>query len=179
MSASISSKRYAQAVFQIARDRNELDKWQSDLKEIAEIMQNPEFTIILRNPKVPFQLKADLMQGSLGKINQLALNLAYLLVFKNKSDLADQIVDEYERELDDYHGIKRAEVISAIRLDDGDRIKLNQRLENILESKVKINFSIDPEILGGFIAKVDGKLIDGSVRNQLEILRQDMAGTIK
>jgi F-type H+-transporting ATPase subunit delta len=179
MSTSISSKRYAQAVFQIARDRNELDKWKSDLKRIAEIMHNQEFTNVVRNPKVPFQFKADLTQKSLGKTSQLALNFAYLLIFKNKSNLAGQIVDDYEQELDNYYGIKRAEAVSAIPLNDIDKAKLNKRLENILESKVKIDFSVDPEILGGFIAKVDGKIIDGSIRNQLEILKQNMAGIIK
>ena len=49
MSVSISSKRYAQAVFQIAKDRNELDKWKSNLSQIALLTQNPEFAAVIQN----------------------------------------------------------------------------------------------------------------------------------
>ena len=80
MSASVSSKRYALAIFQIAKDRNELDEWQINLGKIADLMQNPDFTAAVENPKLPFELKAKLTREVLGKINPLALNLAYLLI---------------------------------------------------------------------------------------------------
>ena len=125
------AKRYAQAAFEIAQEKNELEKWQSDLRKIAELIQDAEFTDLVENPKLAFELKAKLLEEKLGKINPLALNLAYLLVIKGRLKSTGQIADEYERLLDDYHGIRHAEVTTAVPLDDADKKKLSQRLEAI------------------------------------------------
>ena len=139
-------------------------------------MQNPEYAAVIQNPKIPFDLKEKMTAENLKGIDPLALNLAYLLILKNKTDIADQIAEEYERELDEYHGIKRAEVISAIPLTDDNKKSLGQRLETIIGKKLSIKFNVDPEIVGGFIAKIDGKLIDSSIRNKLDLLKDSMSG---
>ena len=139
-------------------------------------MENKEFAEIIENPKVPFDLKAKLAEENLKGIDPLALNLVFLLIHKNKIELADQITEEYEREVDEYNGIKRADVVSAIPVDDAYKKRLGQQLEEIIGSKLNIKFEVDPEILGGFVAKIDGKLIDGSIRNRLEILKKNISG---
>ena len=179
MSTTTSSKRYAQAVFQIARDRNNLDEWQLDLKKIADLIQNPEFVSVIENPKVTFELKTKLVRDMLGKINSLALNLAYLLITKNKFKNAGQIAEEFDHLLNEYRGISNAEITTAVPIDNPDRKRLTQRLETILGSKVAADFKVDPAILGGIIARVDGSLIDGSIRRKLEMLKKSMVGIRK
>lgn len=179
MSITTSSKRYAQAVFQIARDRNNLDEWQLDLKKITDLMQNPEFVSVIENPKVPFELKAKLTREILGKINSLALNLSYLLIVKNKFRNAGQIAEEFDHLLNECRGVRNAEVITAISVDNSDRKNLTQRLETILGSRIAADFKVDPAILGGIIARVNGNLIDGSVRTKLEMLKKSMIGIRK
>jgi len=177
MSASVSSKRYAQAIFQIARDRNELDEWQTNLGKIADLMQNPEFAAVVENPKLPFELKAKITQEGLGKINPLALNLAYILILKNKFKNSGQIAEEYGQLLDEFRGIMRAEITTAIPLSDSDKKNLGKRLENIMDSKLHLEFGVDPDILGGIIARIKGSLIDGSIRSKLETMKRSLAGT--
>jgi F-type H+-transporting ATPase subunit delta len=179
MSITTSSKRYAQAVFQIARDRNNLDVWQTDLNKITELMQNSDFLSVIENPKISFELKAKLIRELLGKVNPLALNFSYLLIVKNKFKNASQIAEEFEHLLNEYRGIRNAEIITAIAIDNSDRNNLTKRLETMLGSKIAVDFKVDPAILGGFIAKVDGNLIDGSIRNKLEMLKKNMAGIKK
>ena len=176
MSITTSSKRYAQAVFQIARDKNNLDEWQLNLKKIADSMQNSEFVSVIENPKVPFELKAQLTREKLGKINSLALNLTYLLILKNKLKIAGQIAEEFDHLLNEDRGIRNAEVITAVSIDNSDRENLTQRLETIIGSKIAADFKVDPAILGGIIARVDGSLIDGSIRHKLEMLKKSMIG---
>ena len=179
MSVATSSKRYAQAVFQIAKDRNSLGEWQRDLKRIAHLMQYSDFVSLVENPKLPFETKAKLTKELLGKINPLALNLTYLLIVKNKFKNAEQISKEFTYLLNEYQGVKNAEVITAIPIDSSDKKKLTQRLENIIGSKLSSEFKVDPAILGGIIAKFDGSLIDGSVRNKLEMLKKSLTGVKK
>jgi F-type H+-transporting ATPase subunit delta len=177
MSTTISSKRYAQAVFDIAQESNEIDTWQAHLKRIAELMSEPEYIAIAENPALPFDLKAEYTKEKIGKSSPLALNLAYLLITKNKCKIAAQIAEYYDRLTDEYHKIKRAEVTTAIPLDDKAKSDLERQLETITGSKTTTQFQTDPDIIGGVIARVDGRLIDGSIRSKLDILRRNLVGT--
>jgi F-type H+-transporting ATPase subunit delta len=179
MAVTTSVKRYAQAVFEIALEGNKLKAWQSELKKIARLTEDTEFMALVENPKLTPELKAKLAQERLGKINRLALNLAYLLIFKGKLKSAGQIVDEYEHLLDDHQGIRHAKVITAVPLDDTDKEKLRQHLETIVEKKVSLSLQVDPNILGGFVARIDDHLIDGSIRNKLDELKKSLAETKK
>jgi len=174
MPATVSSKRYAQAAFQIAQENNTLEEWRPDLRRIAELAQDSEIASLLENPKLPFELKMKLAQERLDKISPLALNFAYLLIAKSRLKSAGQVADEYERFLDDYYGIGRAEVTTAIPLERADRERLNQRLEIVVGKKVSVRLQVDPNILGGFIARIDDSLIDCSVRNRLRNLRRSL-----
>ena len=179
MLITTSIKRYAQAVFEIALESNKLKEWQSNLGKIAQLVRDAEFTALVENPKLPFELKAKLVQERLGKINPMALNLIYLLMAKGKIKNARQLADEYERLLNDHYGIKSAEVTTAIAIDDTERERLSHHIETIIGNKISIKTQIDPDILGGFIARIDDSLIDGSIRNKLEMLKKSLAETRK
>jgi F-type H+-transporting ATPase subunit delta len=179
MPVTTSVKRYAQAVFEIALESNKLEEWQSNLGKIAQLVQDTEFMALVENPKLPFELKAKLVQERLGKINPMALNLVYLLIAKGKLKNAGQIADEYERLLNDHYGIKSAEVTTAVALDDTEKERLGHYLEAIVGRKIRINTQIDPDILGGFIARIDDSLIDGSIHNKLEMLKKSLVETRK
>jgi F-type H+-transporting ATPase subunit delta len=179
LSITTSSKRYAQAVFQIAEANNTMDEWRTDLKKIADLMQNPEFASAIDNPKLPFKLKARLIEETLGKVRPLALNFAYLLVVKGKFKNTGQIAEEFDHLLNEHHGVKHAEVITSVPMGDVDKKNLIQRLEIMIGSKIEAEFKVVPSILGGMIARVNGSLIDGSVLNKLEMLKKSMVGTSK
>jgi F-type H+-transporting ATPase subunit delta len=169
------ARRYSQAVFNIALERNELDRWQSDLKKIATLGEDAKFVALLENPKVRFEDKAKLLSGWLGDINPLALNLVYLLVSKGRLGMVGDIADEYQRLLDSYRGIEQAEVTTAIPLDDEDKRKLEERLEAVVGKKVVLKLSVDPGVLGGVVARIGGKLLDGSTRSKLMALKKALA----
>jgi len=175
MPITTSVKRYAQAVFEIALESKKLKEWQSNLGKIAQLARNTEFTTLVENPKITFELKAKLVREILGKINPMALNLVYLLIAKGKLKDAGKLADEYERLLNDHYGIKSAEVTTAIALDRTEREKLSHHLETIVGKKVSIKIQVNPDILGGFIARIDDSLIDGSIRNKLEMLKKGLA----
>ena len=102
--------RYAQAAFDIAREKNELDRWQSDLNKIAALAGDAKIMAVLESPKIHFEDKAKLLAKGLGDINPLALNLVYLLVSRGRVGMVADIADEYQRLLDSYRGIEQAEV---------------------------------------------------------------------
>jgi len=171
-----SARRYAQAVFEIALETKKLAEWQSDLQQIASIASSAEFMAWLESPKVRLEDKAKLLSERLKGVSRLALNLVLLLVTKGRLHILADIADEYQRLVDDYHGIERGEVVTAIPLDEGEKLNLAERLSAVVGKKVMLESEVDPGLLGGFVARVGGKLLDGSTRSRLEALKREMAG---
>jgi F-type H+-transporting ATPase subunit delta len=176
MARVTSGKRYAQAAFRLALEKGELDSWQASLRKIADITTDEKLVALLENPKLPFEAKKALLSELLGKINPLALNLAYLLVHKDKLGIAGDISQQYDRLLDTHHGVEHVEVISALPLDNEERKRISSRFEEITGHKVIIDARVDPSIVGGIKARIGDTLIDGSVKSKLGALRKSLAG---
>ena len=175
MARKAYARRYAQAVFQIALARQELDRWQSDLSKIARLAEDAVLKTLLENPRLHFDDKAKLLAEQLGDINPVALNLVYLLVTRDRFNLVGEVAEEYQRLLDSHHGIEPAEVITAAPLDDELKSRLAKHLEAIIGKKVAVKHEVDSGLLGGVVARVGGKLLDGSTRSRLEALKQELS----
>jgi F-type H+-transporting ATPase subunit delta len=170
------AKRYSQAIFEIALETGELDKWQSDLPKIVSIIGEATFEAFLKSPKVHFDGKARLLSEQLKGISPLALNLVLLLITKGRLSMLSDIVDEYQRLLDSYRGIESAEVITAIPLDERDELKLAEHLSAIVGKKVVLKPEVDPALIGGFVARVGSRLLDGSTHGKLMALKKELVG---
>ncbi len=175
MARRIYARRYSQAVFEIALERKELDKWQSDLKKIAGLSEDTAFITLLENPKVRFEDKAKLIAKRLGDVSPLALNLVYLLVTRGRLNIAGDIADEYQRLLDSHRGIEQAEVITAVPLNDKDKKRLGEHLEAMVGKKVVLKSRVDSSLIGGMVARIGGKLLDGSTHSKLLALGNELA----
>jgi F-type H+-transporting ATPase subunit delta len=171
-----SGKRYAQAAFELALERDELDGWQTGLKQIAGIAQDEKLVALLENPKLPFAAKENLLRECLGEINPLALNLVYLLVSRGRLGLAGSISQEYDKLVDTHRGIEHAEVITTLPLGDKDKELISGRLGEMVGHEVVIDVQVDSSIIGGFKAKIGDMLVDGSIRHRLESLRKSLVG---
>ena len=176
MARKAYARRYAQAVFEIALEKKELERWQSDLKKIVSVVSDASFLAALESPKLKLDDKTRLLSVQLGDINPLALNLVRLLITKAGIGMIGSIADEYQRLLDSYHGIEPAEVITAIPLDDKDIKKLTENLGALVGKKVVLKSTVDSGVIGGIVARVGGKLLDGSTRSKLAALKKELVG---
>jgi F-type H+-transporting ATPase subunit delta len=179
MISTISARRYAQAIFQIAQAKNNLDEWKKELRKLADLIKDREVADLIDHPKVPFNLKAELVKQKLNTSNELVLNLCSLLILKGRLKNADQIADEYDGLLDEQKGIKHAVVTTAIPVDDSEKTRISGQLEKITGKKVSVKLQVNPTILGGMVARIEDTLIDGSVRNRLDLLRRDLVEATK
>lgn len=172
MATGGSARRYAQAVFQIALEKNEVDKWRSELATIAAALGDAQLKSFLENPKIDFQKKSDLAAKCLPGLSQLALNLCYLLVAKQALRLTDSVAAEFNRMADAHEGLAHATVTTAVPLDDADRESLSKHLAVLTGKRVTIDTEVNPSIIGGFLARIGDKLLDGSTRARLEALKK-------
>jgi F-type H+-transporting ATPase subunit delta len=173
MPRKFNARRYAQAVFEIALEKNELEQWQSDLQKIVAAVGDETFLAVLESPKIKFEEKSRLL-SKIGGIGPLALNLVMMLVARGGVHMIPEIAVEYGHMLDEYHGIQTAAIVTAVPLDSKDKEKLAANLGAMVGKKVVLEPAIDPDIIGGIVARVGGKLLDGSTRSKLLALKKEL-----
>jgi len=170
----LSAKPYAQALFDTAMEKKQLDRCHSELQKVARLSRDKDKVAFLEDPEVRFGDKVKLLSKELGDTNHLVLNLVYRLLTKRRLSMLPDIADEYQHLLDNYHATVRAEVTTAIPLDDEDELRLSQRLSDMIGKKVILEPIVDPSIIGGIVVRVDGKVLDGSIRSKLAALKREL-----
>ncbi len=176
MARKAYGRRYAQAVFEIALEKKELERWQADLQKIVGALADATFLAAMESPKIKIDKKSELLTRRLGDISPLALNLVLMLITRGGVGMIGEIAAEYQRMMDAYRGIQTADVVTAVPLDDKDKEKLADNIGTLVGTKVVLKSEVDPEILGGVIARVGGKLLDGSTRSKLTALKRELVG---
>ena len=175
MPRKFNARRYAQAVFEIALGEKELERWQSDLQKIVGAVGDEQFLAVLESPKIRFEEKSRLLSQLRG-VGPLVLNLVRLLVARGGVHMLPEIAAEYYHLVEDYRGIQTAAVVTAVPLDKKDKEKLAEELGAMVGKRVQLESSVDPAIIGGIIARIGGRLLDGSTRSKLIALKKDLTG---
>lgn len=174
MATTAAARRYAQAVFDIALERNELEKWGKELAEIAAVLADSGVHAVLESPRVPFAKKQELLQKALPGLSLLGLNLAYLLAKAGRMGIAQDLYERYATLVDDHLGVVHAQVTSVLPLGDGEKTQISAWLGEMSGKKVVFEGKADSRILGGLIVRMGDRVIDASVRSKLERLKRNL-----
>ena len=169
------ARRYAEAIFDIARRQNTIDRTFDDVREIARLFAHRKLAYLLREPKVPAQRKETAIRQALtSRVLPTSLNLALLVVQRELVEIMPNIASELERLVLDYKNQAKAEVTTARPMDDAQLAEVKQALERRTGKTILISTKVQPDILGGVVARVGDQVIDGSIRTRLSMLRQQL-----
>ena len=174
-----AAARYAQAAFEVARDRGELDVWERDLRSLAEALAVPGALAFAGSGQAPPEAKEEFLRRALGQPAPLVWNLVRLLSSKARLELLPQIAERFQELLDEERGIAHAQVVTAVPMSDTERQALARRLSEMTGKQVQVQAFVEPEILGGLIARIGDRLIDGSARTRLLALKRKLAGATR
>ena len=173
------ARRYAAAIFDIARKQNTLDRTLEDVQQIAKLFSNRKVSFLMREPKVPAQRKEKALRDAIqGRALPTSLNLALLLVQRDLVEYAPNIAAEFEQMLRNYRNEAVAEVTTATQIDATQTRTIQQALEERTGKTIIVHPHVDPAILGGVIARVGDQLIDGSIRYRLSVLEQQLLTSV-
>src|SRR5712691_6380299 len=169
------ARRYAGAIFEIGRKQNALDRTLEDVKGIAQVLTHRKLAYLLREPKVPAKRKETAIREAMAnKLLPTSLNLALLVVQRELVDIMPNIANELEQLVLNYKNEAIADVRTATRIDDAQLTQIKQALEKRTGKTIITHARVQPDILGGIIARVGDQVIDGSVRSRLAALRQQL-----
>ena len=173
-SAYAQAMRYGQAVFETAAQNQNFNTWRDNLETLVRMVQDKDVLFFLENPRVPITRKREILEPKLKGVNPMAVNLLYLLVERGGLSMVPDIFTDYQRRLDDLHGVAHARVTAAIPLSETETAVIKQKLGNMFGKQIDITTQVDPLLLGGIVAKVGDKVIDGSVSRRLENLKREI-----
>ncbi|HLX56063.1 MAG TPA: ATP synthase F1 subunit delta [Ktedonobacteraceae bacterium] len=168
-------RRYAEAIFDIARKQNSIDRTLEDIQGIASLFSKRTLAYLLNEPKIPAKRKEAVIRQELGpKVLPTSLNLALLVVQRQLVEAMPNIARELAQLVLDYKNQAIAEVTTAAPMDEQQLNSVKQALEHNTGKTILMRTKVQPEILGGVVARVGDQVIDGSIRHRLAAMKQQL-----
>ena len=169
------ARRYAGAMFGLAIKQKSLDRTREDMQKIGSLFAIRKLAYLLREPKIPAKRKETALRQALEKnVLPTSLNLALLVVQRELVDIMPNIAREFEQLVLDYKNEAIAQVTTAAQMDEAQGSIVKQALEQKTGKQIIMNTRVNPSILGGVVARVGDQIIDGSVRQRLTVLQQQL-----
>lgn len=174
--AKLISKRYAVALFELAKETDKIDLFNSQIEVMYNsIKADKEFLAVLNHPRISGGEKFNLFQNIYkDNISEEILGLISIVVKKNRETEILEILETFLGLVRDYKGITTAYIYSAIPLSDEQLSKIKQNLSKNLNKEIIIEAYVKPELIGGLLINVDGKVIDNSIKKSLEDIRKSL-----
>jgi len=175
---SAAARRYARALFSIAQDASAVEAIRGELARMAELFEG-ELALhhALFRPLHPVAERRAVLRAvgeRLGLSTTVRNFLAYLIDQRRLMDF-DAIHAEFGQLADAAAGLVKARVTAAAPLDDVQRERLRQALTARTGRRVELDLAVDPNLIGGAVAVVGNVVFDGSLRTQLEQLRDTLS----
>jgi F-type H+-transporting ATPase subunit delta len=172
---------YASSLAALAKAESNLDMVDQDLRLIKEaLVGHMGLRKSLSDPTLTPAHKQAVVEEVFGsKVSPTALNFLQLLVGMGRIDILPDAADAFARLLQSEENKVVAEVTTAIPLEGAFADRLAARLSELTGQEVTIRSRVDADIIGGIVVRIDGKLLDGSVRHQLGRMRDQMLMDIR
>jgi F-type H+-transporting ATPase subunit delta len=178
MNESKISVRYSRALFQIAVEKKLLDKVSGDMLFISEVCRINEVKEVLNSPIIVPSKKKKIFHSFLERnIENVTLELVDLLIKNGRESFLPAVARVFRDETLKYKGITETYLTTAVPVNDKIRKDISEMISSVFKTKVELKETIDKEIIGGFILKVNDNFIDGSIRNKLRKIRKDLSVT--
>lgn len=170
------SHEYGGALFLLASNEGITEPVLKSLNDAAEVLrENPSYIDFLRAPNIPLGERISAVSRAFdGKIHEYVSSFIKLLTEKGHIRDFFACINEYESLYDAYLGISRAKVTSAVKLSGEQKQALQKRLEALSGHKVVMDCKVQKELLGGVVVRMDGKILDGSLKARIEEIREEL-----
>jgi len=174
MSTPRVARRYAAALMATAETPKQLAAIGEDLDRIEEVLKGSrELLLLLHSPVVSPRKKTAVLEAIFGtRLSTVTSTFLRLLVAKGREDQLPEIIVQFRTLRDRQEGTIPAEVVSAVDLTGAQQEQLLRELEAFTKKQVRLRRSVDPAIGAGLLVRLGDTVLDGSLRRQLERLRE-------
>ena len=168
---------YARALFDFSVEKNIMHQITADFQNL-DIFLNEATELIeyLNNPVVNQQAKRDILAKTLkSQVNTETFKFLMVLVDRDRINLLSSVINNYLELVYETASIKMIEVVTASAFTSSQKTALVQRLKEITNAReIRLVTTVDPNLIGGFLIKTESKVIDFTIKNQLQRLAKHL-----
>jgi F-type H+-transporting ATPase subunit delta len=179
LSVQTVARRYATALADVVVARGEAQEVKKELADWAEMLQsNEQLYEVFRNPTIPYEQKRKVLNALITRSNVRPITANFLQVLLQNHRLAElgEVNKRFAQVLDERSGVVSAQVTTAHPVPQAAQDALKAKLTALTGKNVRLSFTTDEEIIGGIVTHIGSTIYDGSVRNQLQQVKERMTG---
>lgn len=173
-----ATMKYAKALAEVAFEEETAEEVSRELTSFADLLdRSGELSDALVNPSFPLVIKQGIVRdlGVKMRLQPIVLNFLLLLVERDRILQLESMRAGYQRVLDDHAGVVQVLVTSPAKLTGAVQKNLEQALKRLTGEKVRLEYRLDESLIGGVKLQIGSTVYDGSVRTQLDHLRQELS----
>ncbi|WP_162340981.1 ATP synthase F1 subunit delta [Cyclobacterium salsum] len=174
MSAYRVASRYAKSLLELAVENDLLEKVHQDMNGVLDMAgQSPDFVDAIKSPVITSDQKLKLIRALYGKsVTPLSMKFFELVSKKGREGLLPDMAQGFHRLYNEHLGIQPAEVVATIQLDEALRQAFKDIVKEVSgKDKVELIEKINPNVIGGFILRIEDRQLDESIKSKLQQLR--------
>lgn len=178
MSITTVANRYAKALADVIMERGQTLAVSDEITAFTQLVeQSPELRNVFASPVIALDRKKAVLQELQARLQfrPTTNNFLQLLLTNQRLHQIDVVRASLMKELDERAGVVSADVTTARALAANEQEHLLQQLETATGKRVRVHFKTDPEIIGGVVTRVGSVIYDGSIKNQLALMKQQLS----
>jgi F-type H+-transporting ATPase subunit delta len=179
LSIQTVARRYATALADVAVTRGEARQVQEELSAWEMMMNaNPMLMEVFSNPTIPYDQKRKVLTSLIERTRLRPTTSNFLQVLLRNQRLTEltEVNRRFSQVLDDRSGVVSAEVTTARPVPEAQQESLRAKLSEMTGKQVRLSFATDAELIGGLVTRIGSTIYDGSVRTQLQQVKERMVG---
>jgi F-type H+-transporting ATPase subunit delta len=173
---------YARALFDFSVDKNIMHQITADFQNLEIFLdESTELTDYLNNPLVNQDAKTTVLTKTLeSQVNSETFKFLMILVRRDRINLLKSVITNYLELVYETASIKTIDVVTAVEFSNAQKNTLIQKLKELTNAReIKLNITVDPNLIGGFLIKTDSKVIDFTIKNQLQQLAKHLDAVLE
>jgi len=176
---TIVAKRYAKALFELAKEQSKIAEVEEELKSVLVILQqNPDFEKLIKHPGLGLDAKKALLKNVFeGKLSETSYNTLQLLVENGREELLNALVNYYVAIASEALGQAQATVYTPVELSEAELNHIAATFSKLTSKQIRVESVLDKSLLGGIQVRIGDRLYDGSLSGKLERLQKTLNQT--
>ena len=176
MAGHSAAKRYARALYALAREEERLEAVREDFANLHRLLEEcDDFAAFVENPLIPREKRTAIFRELAGdRADPLTLRFLAFLDSKDRLGELGRIGAIFSRLYQDEFNILQIEITAAFPLDEGQLLRICERFAEKFDKTIHHTTAIDPALMGGFKVRVGDTIYDNSIHTQLETLRRQL-----
>ncbi|MGG2063416.1 MULTISPECIES: F0F1 ATP synthase subunit delta [unclassified Bacillus (in: firmicutes)] len=176
MSNEIVAKRYAVALFQIAKDKHVLEMFEEELRLVQSVfVSSNELHTFLGQPSISKEMKKQFLSNVFSTVSQPILNTLYILIDNHRETLVPEIVDAYVALANEERNVADAIVYSTRSLSEDEKLSIAEVFaKKTGKDAIRVQNVVDEDLLGGIKVRIGNRIYDGSLQRKLARIQREL-----